>query len=169
LGRAPDGGRRHPEGASLQLRNRPLDEGEVSTATRLYQSGLSLARVGKRLARDTNRVRLALIRAGIPRRYTHGRPIRLGSRNSSRTLRPGCCSRRLSWSIQRMSWLVAGRRDEALAHLLGQPYEKSFGPADVAEPIGVFVLYHFAAYKLRAVLAEPSERIVDVVHGEHDA
>jgi hypothetical protein len=31
------------------------------------------------------------------------------------------------------------------------------------------VLDHFAADKLRAVLAEPGERIVDVVHSEHDA
>ena len=31
----------------------------------------------------------------------------------------------------------------------------------------MFVLNHFAD-KLRAVLAEPGERIVDVVHGEHD-
>ena len=64
---------------------------------------------------------------------------------------------------------LPSRRFNALADLLGQPYEKSFGPTDVAEPIRVFVLDHFAAYKLRAVLAEPGERIVDVVHGEHDA
>ncbi len=55
------------------------------------------------------------------------------------------------------------------ADLFGQPYEKSFGPTDVAEPIFVFVLDHFVAYKLRAVLADPGERVVDVVHGEHDA
>jgi hypothetical protein len=55
------------------------------------------------------------------------------------------------------------------AEFLGEPDEKSFGPANVAEPIRVFVLDHFAADKLRAVLTEPGERLVDVVHGEHDA
>jgi hypothetical protein len=56
----------------------------------------------------------------------------------------------------------------ALAELLGEPDEKSFGAADVAEPIRVFVLDYFAD-ELRAALAEPGERLVDVVHGEHDA
>ena len=51
---------------------------------------------------------------------------------------------------------------------LGEPYEKAFGPADVAEPIRVLVLDHLAD-ELRAVLAEPGEGIVEVVHGEHDA
>jgi hypothetical protein len=51
---------------------------------------------------------------------------------------------------------------------LGEPDEKPFRPADVAEPIRVFVLDHFAD-ELRAALAEPGERLVDVVHGEHDA
>jgi hypothetical protein len=55
-----------------------------------------------------------------------------------------------------------------LADLLGQADEKSFGPPDVAEPIHVFVLDHFAD-ELRAALTEPGERIVDVLHGEHDA
>ena len=55
------------------------------------------------------------------------------------------------------------------AEFLGEPYKKSFGPPNVAEPIRVFVLDHFAADKLRAVLTEPRERLVDVVHGEHDA
>src|SRR5437868_6435248 len=54
------------------------------------------------------------------------------------------------------------------AEFLREPYEKSSGPADVAEPIRVFVLDHLAD-ELRAVLAEPAERLVDVVHGEHDA
>jgi hypothetical protein len=41
---------------------------------------------------------------------------------------------------------------------LGESDEKPFRPADVAEPIRVFILDYFA-YELRA----------DVVHGEHDA
>jgi hypothetical protein len=39
----------------------------------------------------------------------------------------------------------------ALAELLGEPDEKSFGAADVAEPIRVLVLNHFAD-ELRAAL-----------------
>src|SRR5436189_4491220 len=55
-----------------------------------------------------------------------------------------------------------------LPELFGEPDENSFGTPDVAEPIHVFILDHFAD-KLRAALAEPGERIVDVLHGEHDA
>src|SRR5262245_9788075 len=54
------------------------------------------------------------------------------------------------------------------AELFGEPDQKSFRPPDVAEPIRVFVLDHFAD-ELCAALAEPGERIVDVLHGEHDA
>src|SRR5262245_50905975 len=42
-----------------------------------------------------------------------------------------------------------------------------FGPPDVAEPVHVFVLDHFVD-ELGAVFAEPGERLVDVVNGEHD-
>jgi hypothetical protein len=62
----------------------------------------------------------------------------------------------------RSSWLRS-------AEFLSEPNEKAFGPADVAEPIRVFILDDFAADELRAVLPEPGERLVDVVHGEHDA
>jgi hypothetical protein len=55
-----------------------------------------------------------------------------------------------------------------LPELLGEPDENSFGTPDVAEPIHVFILDHFAN-ELRAAFAEPGERIVDVLHGEHDA
>ena len=41
------------------------------------------------------------------------------------------------------------------------------GASDVAEPIHVFAPNHFID-ELRAVLAEPGERVVEVVHGEHD-
>jgi hypothetical protein len=51
---------------------------------------------------------------------------------------------------------------------LGESDEKPFGAADVAEPIRVFILDYFA-YELGASLAEPFKRLVDVVHGEHDA
>src|SRR5205823_4831930 len=55
-----------------------------------------------------------------------------------------------------------------LPEFLGEPDENLFGAPDVAEPILVFVLDHFAD-ELRAAFAEPGERIVDVLHGEHDA
>ena len=54
------------------------------------------------------------------------------------------------------------------AEFLSESDEKPFRPADVAEPIRVFILDYFA-YELRAALAEPLKRLVDVVHGEHDA
>ena len=57
---------------------------------------------------------------------------------------------------------------ERSADLLSEPDEKSFGASDVAEPIRVLVFDHFAE-ELRAMLAEPGERIVEVLHGEHDA
>src|SRR5260370_16965823 len=53
------------------------------------------------------------------------------------------------------------------AEFLGESDEKPFGPADVAEPIRVFILDYFAD-ELRATLAELFKRLVDVVHGEHD-
>ncbi len=52
--------------------------------------------------------------------------------------------------------------------LLGEPDKKSFGTADVAETIRLFVLNHIAD-ELRATLAESGKRVVDVVHREHDA
>ena len=55
-----------------------------------------------------------------------------------------------------------------LSEILGEPDEDSLGATDVAEPIGISILDHFAD-EFRAAFAEPGERIVDVVHGEHDA
>ena len=55
-----------------------------------------------------------------------------------------------------------------LPELLGKPDENSFGAPDVAEPIHVSILDDFAD-ELRAPGAEPDERIVEVLHGEHDA
>ena len=55
-----------------------------------------------------------------------------------------------------------------LPEFLGEPDENSFGAPDVAESVRVLVLDHFAD-ELRAAFAEPGERIVDVLHGEHDA
>src|SRR3954470_10977695 len=60
------------------------------------------------------------------------------------------------------------RSGSLLPELFGEADENSFGTPDVAEPIHVFILDHFAN-ELRAAFAEPRERIVDVLHGEHDA
>jgi hypothetical protein len=51
---------------------------------------------------------------------------------------------------------------------LRQSDEKALRPADVAEAMRVFVLDYFT-HELRAALAEPFKRLVDVVHGKHDA
>ncbi len=54
------------------------------------------------------------------------------------------------------------------AEFLGESDEKPFRPADVAEPIRIFILDYFA-HELRAALAEPFKRLVDVIDGEHYA
>ena len=54
------------------------------------------------------------------------------------------------------------------AEFLGESDEKPFRPADVAKPIRVLIPDYFA-YELCAALAKPAKRLVDVVHGEHDA
>src|SRR4029453_9618436 len=54
------------------------------------------------------------------------------------------------------------------AEFLGESDEKPFRPTDVTEPIRVFILDYFA-YELCAARAEPFKRLVNVVHGEHDA
>ena len=52
--------------------------------------------------------------------------------------------------------------------LLGKPDENAFGAPDVAEPIRVLVLDHFAD-EFRAAFAEPGERIVEVLARAHEA
>jgi hypothetical protein len=47
------------------------------------------------------------------------------------------------------------------AEFLGESDEKPFRPADIAEPIGIFIL-DYLAYELRSALAEPFKRLVDV-------
>ncbi len=54
------------------------------------------------------------------------------------------------------------------AEFLGEPDENPFRPPDITEPIYIFVPDDFA-HELRAAPAEPFKRLVDVVHGEHDA
>src|SRR5829696_3542751 len=62
----------------------------------------------------------------------------------------------------------ANVRKEPSAEFLREPDEEASGPTDVAEPVRVFVLDHLVD-QLAAVLADPVKRLVDVVHGEHDA
>src|SRR6185503_1761036 len=60
------------------------------------------------------------------------------------------------------------RSGSLLPELLGEPDENPFRTPDVAEPIHVCILHHFAD-ELRAAFAESGERIVDILYGEHDA
>src|SRR5262245_46065147 len=55
-----------------------------------------------------------------------------------------------------------------LAELLGKPDNDALGAADVAEPIRVLVLHHFAN-QFGAVGAQARDDDVDVIDGEHDA
>jgi hypothetical protein len=50
----------------------------------------------------------------------------------------------------------------------GEADEKPSRRADVAEPVRSLILDNFA-HQLRAAIAEPFKRLVEVVHGEHDA
>ncbi len=54
------------------------------------------------------------------------------------------------------------------AEFLGKSDKKPFRPADIAEPIRIFIP-DYLAYELRAAPAEPFQGLVDVVHREHDA
>ena len=55
-----------------------------------------------------------------------------------------------------------------LPELLREANENSFRAPYVAEPIFVLVLDHFTDDH-RAAFSKAGERIVDVLHGEHDA
>ena len=54
-------------------RNTAMSLKDASTAVQLYQQGWSLARVGAHLNRDAGTIQNVLIRAGVPRRDSHGR------------------------------------------------------------------------------------------------
>ena len=55
-----------------------------------------------------------------------------------------------------------------LPELLGAPDEDSFGAPNVAEPVDAFEIDDFIDHR-RPKLTEPSERVVNVLDGEHDA
>lgn len=58
----------------VTMRKRGLSDDELAEAIRLYESGLSLARIGAKLAKDPTTVRNYLIRAGVRTRDSHGSP-----------------------------------------------------------------------------------------------
>ena len=62
--------------------------------------------------------------------------------------------------------LHAVRLPLSSAEFVGESNEKPFRPADVAEPIRVFIL-DYLPNELRTAPGEPFKRLVDVVHGEH--
>jgi hypothetical protein len=59
----------------VAIRNQSLGPDAIALAVDLYRTGLSLAKVGTRLSCDANTVRLALEKAGVQRRDTHGRVL----------------------------------------------------------------------------------------------
>jgi DNA invertase Pin-like site-specific DNA recombinase len=61
------------EREGVPRRGRPLSPAQIEQATELYASGLSLFRVGKLLGCDGTTVHLALRKAGVRMRDTHGR------------------------------------------------------------------------------------------------
>src|SRR5437016_9667400 len=63
---------------------------------------------------------------------------------------------------------AAVSRSIRLADLLAQSDDDAFRPADVAKPIRVLVLHHFA-YQLGPVGEQARDDSVDVFDGEHDA
>src|SRR4029079_1973241 len=62
------------------------------------------------------------------------------------------------------SCLLPGRS----VKFLGESDETPFRPADVAESISVLIP-DYVAHELCAALSKPAKRLVDIVHGEHDA
>jgi hypothetical protein len=63
------------EREGVPRRGRPLSHAQVDQATELYATGLSLVSVGKRLGCDGSTVHLALRKAGVRMRDTHGRAL----------------------------------------------------------------------------------------------
>src|SRR4051812_38692142 len=62
----------------------------------------------------------------------------------------------------------AAREPFRSVEFLRESDEQPSGPADVAEPVHILVADDFA-HELGAALQDPCQRLVEVVHGEHDA
>jgi len=97
-----------------------------------------------------------------PDRWSLHRSRSVGTRNAHATTPPR------EYAPQSGLYLSMSSPRGPPPEFLGKSDENSFWAPDVAEPIRVFVLNHLAD-ELRSAFAEPGERIVDVVHGEHDA
>lgn len=59
--------------AGVPRRNQRMTKPDIATAIEMYQSGLSLAAVGRHFGREHTVIRDVLERAGIPPRDSHGR------------------------------------------------------------------------------------------------
>jgi hypothetical protein len=59
--------------AGVSIRNRGLSNQRIIEAAQLYESGLSLAKIGAQLGIDHGTVRRHLLKRGIKMRDTHGR------------------------------------------------------------------------------------------------
>lgn len=59
--------------AGVERRSRGMSEAQIDEALRLYESGLSLARIGGRLPFSPQTIRLALQKRGVRMRDPHGR------------------------------------------------------------------------------------------------
>lgn len=57
----------------VKLRRQPPSEQQIRQMTRLYESGLSLKKVGDRLGFNATTVRANLLKAGVRMRDSHGR------------------------------------------------------------------------------------------------
>src|SRR5262245_5827808 len=83
---------------------------------------------------------------------------------AERSARTTCYTPVNGWLPTRVS--LATRH--ALAELFGKPDNDALGAADVADPIRVLVLHHFAD-QFGAAGAQARDDVVDVIDGEHDA
>jgi hypothetical protein len=57
----------------VKMRFRPPSDQEICEMVRLYESGLSLAAVGKRVGKSVGTVKRYVLECGIQTRHTHGR------------------------------------------------------------------------------------------------
>jgi hypothetical protein len=65
---------KHLARAGVATRRRPLTETQIDEAVRLYESGLSLARVGERVGAAPRTIQLRLREREMSLRDCHGRP-----------------------------------------------------------------------------------------------
>jgi hypothetical protein len=59
--------------AGVPIRNQGLSDDQITEPVRLYESGLSLAKIGIQLGVDHGTVRRQLLKHGVKMRDSHGR------------------------------------------------------------------------------------------------